>query len=319
MRRFVPVVIALVAGAVARAQTPAADAAAAVLAAAREALGGEKKLAAIKTLVATGRTRQIRGENIVPIEFEIAMELPDRYVRKDETPAQESEPTTVGFNGAELIQLPVPVPPPARAGGPPPPTPQQMEAQRATRLATVRQDVARLALGLFASSFTSYPLTFAFAGKAEAPQGKADVLDVKGPNGFAARFFVDAEKHLPIMISWQPPAPPQRGGPPRGGPPDGRGGPAPAARGDAPPARGDAPAAPAPQGGRGEGAPGRGAGTPPPESRIYYGDYREVNGVQFPFRLRRASGPDTIEETTFDDHGFKINAKIDPKKFEVRK
>ena len=39
-------------------------------------------------------------------------------------------------------------------------------------------------------------------------------------------------------------------------------------------------------------------------------------GQQLPFRLRRALGPDTVEETTFD--GFKINAKIDAKKFEGR-
>src|SRR6185503_12801356 len=84
-------------------QPPKPDAAAsaaaeATLAATRTALGGDKKLAAVKTLVATGRTRQVRGENLVPIEFEIAMELPDKYVRKDEIPAQESEPSTVGFN-----------------------------------------------------------------------------------------------------------------------------------------------------------------------------------------------------------------------------
>ena len=54
-----------------------------------------------------------------------------------------------------------------------------------------------------------------------------------------------------------------------------------------------------------------------PESRLYFAEYREISGVQLPFRLRRALGPDTVEETTFD--GFKINAKIDPKKFEVRK
>jgi hypothetical protein len=42
-----------------------------------------------------------------------------------------------------------------------------------------------------------------------------------------------------------------------------------------------------------------------------------VDGVKFPFRLRRALGQDTVEETTFDR--FRINAKIDPKKFEVRK
>jgi hypothetical protein len=42
-----------------------------------------------------------------------------------------------------------------------------------------------------------------------------------------------------------------------------------------------------------------------------------VDGMQWPFRLRRAVGPDTTEETTFDR--FKVNGKIDPKKFEVRK
>src|SRR6266851_6671426 len=93
-----------------------------VLAAAREALGGEKKLSAIKTFTATGRTRQVRGNNLVPIEFEINCELPDKFVRKDEIPAQDTDPTTRGFSGDTLIQ----VPPPgagrggARAGGPPP-------------------------------------------------------------------------------------------------------------------------------------------------------------------------------------------------------
>src|SRR2546428_13430465 len=67
-----------------------------VLAAAREALGGEKRLSAVKSFVTTGRTRQVRGENLVPIEFEISVELPDKYVRKDEIPAQESGPTSIG-------------------------------------------------------------------------------------------------------------------------------------------------------------------------------------------------------------------------------
>jgi hypothetical protein len=62
----------------------------AVLAAARTALGGEGRLSAVKALLATGRTRQVRGDNLVPIEFEIAIELPNKYVRKDEVPAQES-------------------------------------------------------------------------------------------------------------------------------------------------------------------------------------------------------------------------------------
>ena len=55
----------------------------------------------------------------------------------------------------------------------------------------------------------------------------------------------------------------------------------------------------------------------PPESRLFYADYRDVSGFKLPFRLRRAVGSDTIEETTFDS--FNINTKIDPKKFEVPK
>lgn len=277
-------VVCLVASALAGAQSPAPDAAAGVLASAREALGGEKKLSALKTLVATGRTRQVRGDNLVPIEFEIAIEFPDKYVRKDEIPAQESGPTITGFNGDQLLQFPVPAPPPARAGGPPPPTPEQMAAAARARLTSVRQDFTRLALGMFAAPPSTYPVTFSYVAKAEAPQGKADVLEVKGPAGpgaFAARLFVNADTHLPIMVSWVAPPPPMRGGPPRG---------------DAPPA----------------------AQPPsPPETRLFFAEYREVSGLQLPFRVRRAVGTDTVEETTFD--GFKINGKIDPKKFEVRK
>ena len=82
------------------AQAPAGKGdATAVLAAARQALGGEKKLTAVKTLNATGRTRQVRGDNLVPIEFELFIELPDKYLRKDEIPAQETGVTAAGFNG----------------------------------------------------------------------------------------------------------------------------------------------------------------------------------------------------------------------------
>jgi hypothetical protein len=309
--QFLPVVlpvIGLAAVTLAGAQPPPPGAGAAVIAAAREALGGENKLAAVKTVVATGRTRQVRGDNLVPIEFEIDIELPDKYVRKDEIPAQESGPTISGFRGEELLQFPVPAPPPARAGGPPPPTAEQLAAAGRMRLNTVKQDFARLMLGMFTGSSPALPLTFTYVGKAEAPQGKADVLDVKGPAGpgaLAARLFVNADTHLPIMLTWtappspaanRGPTPPSRGGTPPQGPPPGP----PAASASQPPS----PAASAvPQ--------------PVPESRLYFGDYREVSGLQLPFRLRRALGPDTVEETTFD--GYKINAKIDPKKFEVRK
>jgi hypothetical protein len=316
-----------------------------VLAAARQALGGEKKLAAVKSFTATGRTRQVRGENLVPIEFEIFVELPDKYLRKDEIPAQESGPTASGFTGEELLQDPLPAAP-------------MPDPARKARVATLKQDFARLALGMFAGSYPAYPLTFTYVGQAEAPQGKADVLDAKGPDNLTLRYFINSETHLPIMVTWQQPPPAGRGagpgGPPRGGGP-GAAGPAPAgaARGGPPgasppavapppgapppsaaPPSGAPPSAAPPSGAPPSAAPPSGAAPPPgsttppggppgakppprPEFRVYFADYRDVDGLQLPFRVRRATGADTTEETTFDR--YRINAKIDPKKFDVRK
>src|SRR5690348_16375220 len=61
-----------------------ADNAARVIADARAAMGGDARLTAVKTLVVTGRTRQVRGDILVPIEFEIQAELPDKFARRDE-------------------------------------------------------------------------------------------------------------------------------------------------------------------------------------------------------------------------------------------
>jgi hypothetical protein len=261
-------------------QTPDA---AQVMASAREALGGEKKLSAVKSFVATGRTRQVRGNNLVPIEFEINCELPDKFVRKDEIPAQDTDPSTRGFNGDALIQVPPPGagrggpraggpapngPPPAAGarGGPPPGGARGPAGPPLPPIMAVKQDFARLMLGMFAASFPSFPLTFKYGAIGEAPEGKADVLDVNGPANLVMRFVVLHDTHLPVMLMWNAPAPGQ---------------PAPA------------------------------------EQRLYFADYRDVDGLKLPFRIRRAVGADTIEETTFDR--IRINAKIDPRKFEMPK
>ena len=59
------------------------------------------------------------------------------------------------------------------------------------------------------------------------------------------------------------------------------------------------------------------ASASPTENRIYYADYRDVDGLKLPFRIRRAVGATTVEETMFDR--YRINARVDPRKFEVRK
>ncbi|MCX6543012.1 MAG: hypothetical protein NTV05_01210 [Acidobacteria bacterium] len=378
----VGVVLCLVAGVVAERVDPVVDAAS-VLAAARAALGGEQKLAAVTSFTATGRTRQLRGNNLVPIVFEMWCELPDKYVRKDEIPAQESDPTSSGFNGDSLIQIPPPPPAPpmaARPGAPGPATPAKPAAGPATgapapaapppgatappqtsatapggtrpasgdplaaaaaaatamsgrpggtpptaggppsgpppdprkaRVTTVKQDFVRLTLGMFAASFSSYPVTFRHIGQAEAPQGKADVLEVKGAGTFLLKLFINSGTHLPVMVSWTVPAtnvviktPDQ---------------PAPATL---PPGSivVEAPAAPPATAPKEELAKyaqdimalrKQALTSRLIEHRVYYADYRDIgNGLKFPFRLRRAVAGDTIEEMTFDE--FAINKKIDP-------
>ncbi|HYE86417.1 MAG TPA: hypothetical protein VEA16_08685, partial [Vicinamibacterales bacterium] len=52
-----------------------------------------------------------------------------------------------------------------------------------------------------------------------------------------------------------------------------------------------------------------------PEQRLFFADYKDVDGLKFPFRIRRATGTETTEETTFDR--FRINAKVDPRRFDT--
>jgi hypothetical protein len=325
------------------AQTPApapetSGEAAAVLSSAREALGGEKRISAIKTVVASGATRQLQGENLVPILFEIFIELPDKYLRTDEIPARESGPNSRGFNGDAMLQS-GDAPGPARRGGPPPSGPPPAppgasdasakpaaaagEASRGpgapppSPTIPLKQDFARLTLGMFATSFSTYPLSFGHAGQAEAPEGKADVLDVKGAGNFSARLFIDSKTHLPLMLSWT--TPPNL---------------VPVVAGQKPPAN-LAPGSvtfetpmPPPDSASAEekkqfesdalaARKKAMASARPTENRIYYADYRDVDGLKLPFRIRRAIGATTVEETVFDR--YRVNAKIDPRKFEVRK
>lgn len=269
---FVSICLAGVLGA---AQAPTADS---VLANARKALGGEAKIASVKTFIANGRTRQVRGENLVPIEFEIQAELPDKYSRRDEFPAQDAGPVTAGFVGDAIVLIPRPVPPPPRPGAAAPP-PGAMEAQLRARMMQSKQDFARLMLGMFAGTTAAFPVTYSYVGQAEAPQGKADVLDVKGPGNFTARLFV-ADNGLPIMVTWT------------------------GAQG--------AQGAPRAQG---AGGPPAGPAGAPVEQRLYFADYRDVDGLKLPFRIRRAAGSETTEETTFDR--YRINAKVDPRRFDT--
>ena len=158
---------------VGRRASPPSDATnvAKVLAAAREALGGETRLSAVKTFTATGRTQQVRGNNLVPIEFEIVCELPDRYRRTDEIPAQESGPTSSGFSGDDLIAVPALAPSGAR--GPSGPGHSRAAGRRSPRARGIRQTGFRPPDARdVCCVLQRVTRSCSYAGKAEAPQGK---------------------------------------------------------------------------------------------------------------------------------------------------
>jgi hypothetical protein len=143
-------------------------------------------------------------------------------------------------------------------------------------------------------------------------------VDVKGPANFSARLFINSQTHIPLMLSWTTPpnlVPVMPGQPP---PPNL----APGAvvfetPGPPPPATASAEDKQKYQQDMAAARTKAMQQAKPTENRIYYADYRLVDGLKLPFRIRRAIGATTTEETIFDR--FRINAKIDPKKFEGRK
>jgi hypothetical protein len=70
------------------------------------------------------------------------------------------------------------------------------------RKTTFRRVFARYALAFTLTAPRDFPVTFASAGRVESPDGMADALEAKGPDGFQARLFLDVKTHLPVMMQY---------------------------------------------------------------------------------------------------------------------
>jgi hypothetical protein len=300
-----------------------------VIADARDAMGGDR-LAAVKTLTATGRTlRTDPGGNTRESEFEMALALPDKYLMRSVMVAMGNMSIYrhSGFNGGQVIEE-IDRPPNLSGGnvvirvagpGGAAMDPEKMTAEQKAeadrmRLAGNKREFARLALGLLAASPEAFPLEFAYAGEAESADGRADVIDVKGEGGFVARLFVDRETRLPLMLSWMDREPLVMQVGPGGAAIPGGGGSmrvvtAPAGQGmtkeereklekDLEERRKEAEAT-----------------RRTVEFRLYYSDYRDVSGVKLPHRIQRSIDGKPTEEMIVD--AFKVNPKIDARRFEV--
>lgn len=297
----------------------------------RAALGGEEKLAALKTIAVEGQVSKVVNESTsAGSDFELAIELPGKYMKREvfANLGGTQLKRRVGFNGAEVIEE---MDTPPSMGGnvhvmraPAPggmvggvPTAEALAKQRALLLTSSRREFARLMVGMTGGTSPEFPVEFVYAGQAEARDGKADILDVKGPDGFTARLFVDGKTHLPLMLTWMDKEPltmmvtnDGRGGGMRSG---GGGVQVMTSAGmsgspeDMAKMRDDMAARMA------EAEAKRRV----VEWRLFYGDYKVVDGLKMPTKIQRMTDGIATEEITLEK--IRINGKIDPSKFAVVK
>jgi hypothetical protein len=181
------------------------------------------------------------------------------------------------------------------------------------RLRRMRTEMSRYLLAFFGAA----NLQPTYAAVAEAPDGKADVLEIKNEMGGTIRLFVDQQTHLPLMLQYQEVRPIMR----FDGGPGGRGG-----RGGFGAGRGDGGGG---GGGGGRGEPGqrpdpeemarRRAAMPPPAPstiNLFLADYKKVDGVMLPHRLTQSVEGKPVEEWTIEK--VKVNPAIKADLFEKK-
>lgn len=264
----------------------------AVLNATRHALGGVEKLAAIKGLTAKGTHHRSMGDIQATGDTQIDVTLPDKYLRSQTDQIFGSSVTIeTGFDGEEPVQRSNSVgggpnvvfrmAGPGGSGGPA----EDPAVIKANQLRAQHADFARLMLGWFATAPAFMESTYSYAGVAESPDGRADIIEIKGKDQFAARLFIDQQTHRPLMLTYMGVKPMVRVMRSSGG--GGHGAPAPSAGEEA--RRADQAV--------------REATTqePPPlvEMQLYFDDYRQVGGVWLPHHISRSINGETNEEIDF--------------------
>lgn len=243
-----------------------------LLAQARKALGGESKLDKIHGLSVEGTFRQESGDTQSSGELKIELQLPDRMLRTETRKSPVGDGSIVleqGVNGDTLLRD-------ARVIGGGPgmmlrmPAPAAGSDAEKEALRTAQADLARTSLMLLLTAPASRAIDVAFAGEAESPDGKADMLDVSGAGSPLARLFLDKSTHRPLMVTYRGPAPRVMTRVQRGAPPEGAA---------------SAPAGPPP--------------APIADITVFLEDYKQVEGIWMPHRLSRSIDGKPSDEWIF--------------------
>jgi hypothetical protein len=303
----------------AQVQDPAAKAAA-ILAESRKAIGGDDKLAAIKTLEIKGTSNRGATDVNLQGDMTIVMELPGKYLRKESiilgnagidiveglngTEAWEEQKFSGnmnfgddggggnrggGFRGAGAAGQNQN----AAAGAAADP-----EAAKQAQLSARQTEVARVLLALLLT--TDRPLRY--IGQVASPQATAEAIEMTAPDG-PVRILIDSKTYMPLLLTWtgvaQDPIAALAG---RSGF-RGRG-----------------------RGGRGGFQNNRQQQTPqqaaaeaaradllsqPTAIQMFLSEYKTVNGVKLPHLIVRQSRDQVTEEWVIKSYKFNPNLKAD--------
>ena len=306
----------------------------AIVAEARSALGGEQRLAGVRTLQVTGTFRRVVGNSDTEGDFEVFIELPDNYLRSEKTgtPGQPSTEVVEALIGGEVrdivlgggsrrgggVSIGADGSPPIEAEGGPDAEPGNADVGDV--LPEMRDALSDRAAGAGRGSrgadaglqrrtreadvsrlllmwFLKSDAPLAWIGIAESPDRKADVLQAQYADGQPTRLFIDSGTHMPLMMQWEGAPAPVRG---RGGRVGRRGG-----------------------GGGGGGRSGDGprdAGGarqdgPPPVVTfdMTFFDHREVDGIRLPYVITRGAGGQTTERWTVSR--YRVNPSLPAETF----
>ena len=197
----------------------------------RTALGGEQMLAAVKALSAEGPSRRALGARSVESSVTLLLVRPDKLRRSEESAMFGATTERIStFDGAQAWDETVAA---ARIGGGGgggdhdhgaggyagafgggdhnhedgrgaadsggPGGALTPEQQSMARLRRMKMELQRWTIAFLAES----KQPFSDAGRADSPDGPADVLDTKDEAGRAVRWFIDPASHMPLMVQYQ--------------------------------------------------------------------------------------------------------------------
>lgn len=280
--------------------------AAEILAAARKAIGGQT-LDSLKTFTVQSTLQRNAGQMQLQSDVEMLLDLPDKYARTETLSGGGGGNITMrgggtsGFNGERPLQnvdgrgltgssggVIIRRGPDGTSSTPVTETqaPEQLEQQKRAMVLGSRAEASRMMLGWFATAHPASKVSYSYLGEAESADGKAYVINVTNDEGFETRLFVDEDTHLPMMVTYKARLPRIITQTTQVSPEDMQK--QLKAMQEQPPEMG--------------------------EFTIYFEDWRSVEGVKFPFKMRRAQGGTTSEEWIVNT--VKVNPKIDPKKFD---